>query len=901
MANEKNKTVVSEEAVASAIQEAAESEHPHDDVPTTESDTSSTDALDKNGYVVLESSNEGVRLEQRWKAGKIVGTPFSICSETELDKLEDLLGMYTIAAKEGNYDAIAPSKDQLADIREFVANYHPEEKDVGTQSYAIAKMLLMVGKSVYEYAPDHAFLDDMVYDALMAAYKKHHVEPTGIVPSNVPGREKVQLRFPLLSNNLDKAYRIMESDNLPKGVREEDSIEAYLKRTFVKLNLNPKKDRMTLILSPKIDGVSVNTMLSEGRFTSPASRGDTNSNMRLKGLEGFRIRKDRTHEPLAVQYEAFVTKANKAAAAAALEHDYANCRSCASGLINRMSADPKAIRYSKFLHFYPINAELLDKPYVEKLVEIDKFGKVPKDMPVRKAITGNLPELLSEIKKEFAHLEDIRKTLSFDIDGMVISIADDAQQELIGRTGRTNLWQIAMKFDPASAIGYVDNISISFGNKGKRTIMINLKEPAVIDGVEYPTIPVLSTKSFDDLDLRVGSKIEVIRTGDVIPAFEVLEKGNGERLKKPTVCPACGGDLTVEDSGHLRCDNALCPKNIVGRFVTMFEVLGLDNYDEEFASKLLTVAKIDNLSDLLDLTAEKLHDVGISGKLEDAFVPKLHAVLSETPDYRILAALGFPNISKERSKTILSVIDFDTIDDMTLEQIQETLSAAAGFKKLAEEFATTLLVNKDLIKKWLAASKTGKTDFDQLIVVGHSGVDFQPDVEKKILDHGWDVTDGRRFDLLVVPDINYTSRKTAVAQNKNVPIVTMDAFIAHIDDLDSIFTKNLTPKEGVNSKPSMTTPSDMEDTKRSEPIMLGSTSSTPNKGAQAVKDSSDKKRETDIPKVETHQQEPKHIDKPNGGKSWTKKDETRYKTLMMECAILNLKNSTGMFFSKIFG
>ena len=907
MANDKNKKeVVSEETVAAAVQDAAESEHPQDDAPVVESDTISTaeDTVDKDGYIVLEPSDAGKKLEQRWQAGKITNTPFTMHPETELDKLEDLLGSYTIAAKNGEYDAIDPTKEQMSDIREFIANYHPEEKDVGTQGYAIAKMILMIGKSVYEYAPDHAFIDDMLYDALMASYKKYHVEPTGIVPSNVPGREKIQLRFPTLSNNLDKAYRIMETDELPTGVKEEDSIEAFLKRTFANLNLNAEKDHMTLILSPKIDGVSVNAMESEGRFTTPASRGDSDSNMRLKGLEGYRIIRTKEHEPIAIQYEAFVTKDNKQKAAEALEHEYVNCRSCASGLINRMSADPKAIKYSKFLHFYPINAEMTNKPYVEKLVEIDKFGKIPKDMPPRKAITGNLSVLLDEIKKEFAHLEDIRKTLSFEIDGMVISIADDEQQELIGRTGRTNLWQIAMKFNPASAIGYVDNISISYGNKGKRTIMINLKEPAVIDGVEYPTIPVLSTRSFDGLDLRVGSKIKVIRTGDVIPSFEVMEHGNGKLLKKPTTCPACGGDLTVEESGHLRCDNALCPKNVVGRFITMFEMLGLDNYDEEFATKLMNDAKIDNLSNLLDLTTKKLNAAGISGKLEDEFVPKLHSTLENTPDYKILASLGFPGISKERSKAILSVIDFDKIDDMTVEQVKETLEAAAGFKKMAEEFAITLVANKDLIKKWLATTKKAKTNFDNLVVIGHSGLEFPPEVEKKILDHGWDITDGRRFDLLVIPDINYTSRKTAVAVHKNILMITMEELMDSIDNLDTVFQKNLTPKEGVDDQPSIELP-DQEPVKMKSPdsvIILGPSAESSDKQTPAKKPANKSKQETKPPQVEskTHQEKVKKADEPKKESTWTKKDEFEYRKLMLEGDLLNTKTLIDLCLSKIF-
>lgn len=791
-----NKKELTQEVLDEALTAAAEAEHPQDDQPET----------DKDGFIVLESSEEGKKAEIKWAASKIVDAPFGIRPETETDQLELLLSGYTVAAQTGRYADIHPTEDQMNDILKFIGSYHPETSDIGTQEYAIAKMLLMIGKSVYEYATGVTFLSDISYDALLAAWKKVHVEPTGIVPANIPGKEKVKLKFPELSNNLDKAYRIMSADKLPVGVKEEDSVEEFLNRTYDTLGLKDE-DALQLVLSPKIDGVSVNTIVSGGRLTSPASRGDSDSNLRLKGLEGFRIRGSKKdvpkHDPIPIQYEAFVTKGNKKIASQMIGTDYVNCRSCASGLINRMAADPEARKYAKLLSFYPINA-VSEKPYAERLNEIDKFGRVPKDMPGRIVLTGNKKELLAEIKKHYDNLLGMRNTLSFDIDGMVISILDDEQQEKTGRTGRTNLWQIAMKFEPASAIGYVDNISMSFGNKGRRTIMVNLKEPAVIDGVEYPSIPVLSTGSYDDLGLRVGSKIEVIRTGDVIPTFVVLDPGDGELIQKPTVCPACGEKLTEEESGHLRCDNENCPKNIVGRFITLFTVLGLDSYDEEFATSLMEKAKITNLSQLLDLTTEQLHEAGIQGKIEDQFVDLLHTTLKSSPDYRILAALGLPGISKERAKAILSAIDFDKLDDLTIPEVEDILTREAGFKKMAGLFATEIISSRDLIKKWFKAAEVKKTDFKNLKVVGHSGANIPEDVAKKILDAGYDITDGRRFDLLVIPDINYTSRKVNVAKAKSIPIVTLEVLQQYVDGkMEDLFNHNFTGKNGNKHEPKL--------------------------------------------------------------------------------------------------
>lgn len=736
-----------------AISAAAESEHPEDDR-------------------TLELSEEGKKREKVYNVAKIVSAYVTNRDRSEYNDLEDQLRDIVVLTKRGEYDKVTPPEK----VEEFIHSYRPSEIDTNTQSCALAKQILMIGKSFYEYS-DKEFVNDKLYDELLSQWKKFHVEPTGLVPTDVPGREKVKIRFPALTNNLDKAYRIGSTEELPAGVKEQDSVEAFLDRTFAALELK-ETDSLSLIVSPKIDGVSVNAVVSEGRMTSAASRGDADSNMRLKGLEGEQLTKQRVHDPIAIQFEAFVSKENCNRLAKKTGTVYKNCRSAASGIINRLSADPDARPLARFLGFYPINCEevpgyALEMAYPARINYIQKFGRIPKDMPEYRVISGNKKELLKLCRQEFEKLEALRASLSFDIDGMVISVLNDEYQKTLGRTGRTNLWQIAMKFNPETAVGIVKGVTVSCGNKGSRTIMVDLVKPAVIDGVEYPVVAVLSAGSYNDLGLRVGSKIEVIRTGDVIPTFTMIEPGNGDLLPKPDTCPSCGEKLE-ESNGRLRCQNDNCPANIVGRFVNLFEVLGMDNYSEAFATDLLTKVKVDNLDKLLDMTADDLKSAGVTGKLEDQFVERLHSTLEISPDYLILAALGFNQIGKEKAIAILSSIDVGDLDTLTVQDIAGKLTAQGGFKATAERFAETLIQNRELIKKWFSKSKMGRTNFKALKTIGHSGVVIPNDILRTLQQLGWRETQGQRFDALVISDINYTSRKVAIAKKKNLPVITLD-------------------------------------------------------------------------------------------------------------------------------
>lgn len=794
-----NKKLVDDINVKDIVEEAlTEQEHPQDDLPLSE---------------------EGKKKEQIWKIRKNTGlTGISFRKASDLDPLEDMLTQYYMYCKAGQYEKIRPDKNMSVDIGSFVKTYKPETLDLNTQEYNIARMLIEIGKSIYEFDyngyanhENNPLLTDAQYRELVSAWNmpKHaSVEPTGIVPVNKGGKQKMPLRYPTLSNNLEKTYRIGKNDEVPTGVKEEDSVESFLDRIYNKIGLKDN-DKLELLVTPKLDGVSVNTTISEGKFRSPATRGDATSNLIIKGLDGYNIisrssaaltdtmkKQLRTANAFGAQYEAFVLKSDVAAAAQAIGTTYINCRSAASGIINRMTADSKTIGLSKYLRFYPINTEKADTlNYQEGLNLLDLLCVVPKDMLPRTPISGAKAELIKKLKTMFAEYSKVRPTLSYDIDGMVISVVKDEYQEKIGRDGRTNQWQLAMKFPPESSEGVVTGISVSYGNKGRRSIMLDLEEPAVIDGVSYPQVQILSTREFAKMHLKVGSRIEIVRTSDVIPAFaSILADGDGEEIKLPETCPACGKKLQEGKDGHLRCVNDDCPANIVGLVTNAFIVLGLENYNAAFAEKLMSKAGVKRVVDLLDLSDNKLKDAGITGKIEDEFLTAFGTAVQSAPDYVLLAALGLPKIGKERARAFMAAIDFNKLKDMTVEEVAKALTEKAGAKTMAKEYAETLVNNKDDIARFIAMTAV-KTDFSNMITIGHTEGDIPKELRDKIIAHGWAITDGTKFDVLVTGNPSGTTRKAKLAAKKGTPVITMKQLEANIDNLDNIKAMIVVMKE----------------------------------------------------------------------------------------------------------
>lgn len=768
----------------------AEQEHPQDDLE-------------------LELSEEGKAKEATWQIRKGSGlTGISFRKTSDLDPLEEILNKYYACAKAGEYENIRPTKEQEVDIKSFIKTYKPTTSDLGTQERVIAQMLIEIGKSLYEYDGEgfanhesNPLLSDGDYRELIAAWNNPDhaaAEPTGIVPVNKSGKQKMPLRYPTLSNNLEKTYRIRQTDAVPVGVRENDSVESFLDRVYKKLDLNDS-DKLDLMVSPKLDGVSVNTTISDGRFRQAATRGDATSNVAIKGLDGYdivgrssaKLKDDskkalRTAAPFGAQYEAFVLKSDVNSAAKAAGTTYINCRSAASGIINRMTADSKTIGLSKYLRFYPINTEGADNlNYLEGLTLLDTLCVIPKDMIPRTPVNGTKTELIDKLKKLFAEYSEKRKDLSYEIDGMVISIVNDDHQAKIGREGRTNQWQIAMKFEPESSEGIVTGLSISYGNKGRRSIMLDLKEPAVIGGVSYPQVQILSTRTFSELKLKKNSRIEIVRTSDVIPAFAgVLSEGDGEVIKLPETCPACGHKLETGKDGHLRCVNEDCPANIVGLLANAFNVLNMENYNAAFAEKLVSKAGVKKVTDLLGLTEDKLKTAGISGKIEDAFLVEFAQAIAKAPDYTLMAAIGMPNISVERSKAFLKAFTLDEFKTIKEKDLAELLTKKAGAKTMAPVYAKTLIENRDDILKLVPAGK--KTNFSKMLTIGHTGGKIPVDLCDKIVAYGWAVTENHNFDILVAADPSGKSRKITTATTKGAPIITMQYLKDSIDNLENL-------------------------------------------------------------------------------------------------------------------
>lgn len=197
------------------------------------------------------------------------------------------------------------------------------------------------------------------------------------------------------------------------------------------------------------------------------------------------------------------------------EPEFANPRNLAAGSIRQL--DPK-IAASRPLRFIAYDLVTPDSATwheaYEKLREF-KFQTSNEDRVFK---ANEKKELFEYIK----NLDEYRKGLPFNTDGMVIKINNRAIYDRLGIVGKTPRGAVAFKFPAEEATTVVRDIVISIGRTGAATPV------AILDPVEVAgsTVRHASLHNADEiarLDVRIGDTVIIYKAGDIIPQIkEVL-------------------------------------------------------------------------------------------------------------------------------------------------------------------------------------------------------------------------------------------------------------------------------------------------------------------------------------------------------------------------------------------
>ena len=379
----------------------------------------------------------------------------------------------------------------------------------------------------------------------------------------------------------------------------------------------------TMMVEYKIDGVSAAVVYENGQLVRGVTRGDgrrgddITANIRTVGGVPLRLppRPDRAiPDLLEVRGEAYIDNTDfahmRAEQERAGEAVFANPRNATAGALKLLDPGLCAQRKIRFLvHGIGAHDGYDCRSHDQFLQDMAAWGLPPS--PGVRLATG-YRELVEAIEAMIAEVPE----LAFEVDGIVIKIADFDLRERLGVRTKSPRWAIAYKWERYEAQTRLVDIVVQVGKTGRLTPRAEM-EPVEIAGTTVTFASLHNRDEIERLGLRLGDTVVVEKAGKIIPhILRVVEErrtGDERDYVFPTECPACGTEAVVEqlqkskgqtrDSVDLRCPNPACPAQFRETliFYASRQAMDIDGLGEKVADLLLDHRLVDSLGDLYRL------------------------------------------------------------------------------------------------------------------------------------------------------------------------------------------------------------------------------------------------------------------------------------------------------------
>ena len=345
------------------------------------------------------------------------------------------------------------------------------------------------------------------------------------------------------SKNFEKIKHKIPMLSLSNAFNEEDLVN-FEKKILNFLKLSIDKD-IEYSAEPKIDGISASIIYEKGKFIRGLSRGDGKEGeditQNLKTIEDIPKSISLKNFPKIIEIRGEVFIENNDFEK--IKENFANPRNAASGSLRQKDPNVTKNIPLKFIAYtYGYTEGMSIKNQSDFLDNLKSWGF--KINPFNKKITG-----IKNLILNHKNLEQKRKEIPFDVDGVVYKVNDFDLQKRLGFAANAPRWAIAHKFSANNSISEIINIEIQLGRTGALTPVAKIK-PVNIGGVLVSNATLHNEDEILRKDIRIGDTVTVERAGDVIPhVVSVNLKKRSKNSKKftfPIKCPSCGSK-TIKD------------------------------------------------------------------------------------------------------------------------------------------------------------------------------------------------------------------------------------------------------------------------------------------------------------------------------------------------------------------
>jgi DNA ligase (NAD+) len=519
------------------------------------------------------------------------------------------------------------------------------------------------------YILDEPIISDYEFDQLLQTLQDLEKKYPDFSDPNSPTKrvgggitksfETVPHKYPMysLSNTYSKEELLQWEERLKKALGEEAQIEYTCELKF--------------------DGASISLTYENGVLVKAITRGDgvqgdnITTNVKTIKTIPLKLKADfpkffEIRGEILLPWEGFY-KMNEQRAALG-EPLYRNPRNTASGSLklqdSRIVADRPltCFLYSLAGNSLPVSSQF------EALTKAREWGfKVPESAEKVNSIDAVFDFITS--------WEEKRKSLPFEIDGIVIKVNSLFQQDELGFTSKAPRWAIAYKYKAEQASTRLNDVQYQVGRTGAVTPVAQL-EPVLISGTTVKRASLHNADQIQKLDLRIGDLVYVEKGGEIIPKITGIDPLNRGNLEDRVVfiehCPECYSPLQREEGeAQQYCVNDLnCPPQQIGKIQHFIgrKAMDIEGLGGETVSLLYKEGLLNSIDDLYRLRKEQI--LPIERMAEKSVTNLLEGIekSKEKPFAKVLFGLGIRFVGETVAKKLTE--EFGSIDQLAAASIE---------------------------------------------------------------------------------------------------------------------------------------------------------------------------------------------------------------------------------------
>lgn len=546
------------------------------------------------------------------------------------------------------------------------------ERKIQTQQEYIKLVNELIEHDKHYYEKFKPVISDYEYDLLIKdiqAWEKIHPDlalpnsPTQRIGESLQeGFKHAQHIAPMLS--LANTY-------------SKDELTDFFNRIY---KLLEKKD-VKFCSELKIDGTAISIRYEKGKLVQALTRGngkigdDVTANIKTIKTLPLNLLGSNIPDLIEIRGEVFMHKEifqqlNKDREEQGMDV-FANPRNAAAGSLKLL--DPKEVLKRKLdIICYGIANE---ENFVSSQYELHGYLK-KMGLPTAHENNYKLCKDIDDILGFANHIHEIRKNISFEIDGIVVKVDDILSHKILGFTGKSPRYAVAYKFAAEQAITTINDITVQVGRTGILTPVAEL-EPVFLAGSTISRATLHNQDEITRKDIRIGDTVVIEKGGDVIPKVVSVDfskrKRNSIPFMMPEKCPECSGEVVhLEGEVAFRCENPYCQGQKLRRLIYFASKASMDieHLGAKVMENLVEKGFVSKPSDIYLLNEKMLLE--LEGFKEKSVSNLLKSIekSKKCSFNKFIMALGIKYIGSETADLLANYAkDIETLKNITKEEL----------------------------------------------------------------------------------------------------------------------------------------------------------------------------------------------------------------------------------------